>query len=43
LGLEKYFDVKTQYEKVYLKPIERILEAVGWTAIERVNIEEFLG
>jgi DNA polymerase elongation subunit (family B) len=41
LGLEKYFDVKTQYEKVFLTPINRILEAVGWSAIERVNLEEF--
>jgi DNA polymerase elongation subunit (family B) len=42
MGLEKYFDVKTQYQKVYMKPIERILEAVKWSAEESINLEEFM-
>lgn len=41
--LEKYFDVKTQYEKVYLNPIQKILDAVGWSWEERINLEEFFG
>jgi hypothetical protein len=42
LGLEKYFDVKTQYQKVFLTPVERILDAVGWSPEERINLEEFM-
>jgi DNA polymerase elongation subunit (family B) len=42
LGLEKYFDVKTQYQKVFLTPVARILDAVGWSAEERINLEEFM-
>jgi len=41
LGLNDYIDYDTQFEKVFLSPIEHILEALGWTS-EKINtIEDF--
>lgn len=41
LGLNDYIDYDTQFEKVFLSPIENILEALGWSA-EKINtIEDF--
>lgn len=41
MGLESYIDYDKQFEKVFLSPIEHILEALGWSA-EKVNtIEDF--
>jgi DNA polymerase elongation subunit (family B) len=41
LGLNDYIDYDTQFEKVFLSPIENILEALGWSS-EKVNtIEDF--
>ena len=41
MGLESYIDYNKQFEKVFLSPIEHILEALGWSA-EKVNtIEDF--
>jgi DNA polymerase elongation subunit (family B) len=40
-NLDKYIDYDIQFEKVFLGPIESILEAIGWSA-EKVNtIEDF--
>lgn len=40
-GLDKYIDYDTQFDKVFLKPLENILDAVGWTA-EKINtVEDF--
>jgi DNA polymerase elongation subunit (family B) len=40
-GLEQYIDYDTQFEKVFLSPVENILQALGWTS-EKVNtIEDF--
>lgn len=40
-ALEQYIDYDTQFEKVFLSPVENILQALGWTT-EKVNtIEDF--
>ena len=40
-SLEQYIDYDTQFEKVFLSPVENILQALGWTS-EKVNtIEDF--
>ena len=39
--LDKYIDYDTQFDKVFLKPLENILNAVGWTS-EKINtVEDF--
>jgi DNA polymerase elongation subunit (family B) len=41
LGLHEYIDYELQFDKVFLNPIQSILDAVGWSA-EKVNtIEDF--
>jgi DNA polymerase elongation subunit (family B) len=41
LGLHEYIDYELQFDKVFLSPIQSILDAVGWSA-EKVNtIEDF--
>jgi DNA polymerase elongation subunit (family B) len=41
LGLDQYVDYETQFEKVFLSPIESILEAVGWSAVKIQTLEDF--
>lgn len=41
LGLDKYIDYDTQFQKAFMKPIEGVLEAVKWNAEERINLEDF--
>ena len=36
LGLHEYVDTELQFDKVFLSPIQSILDAVGWSA-EKVN------
>ena len=36
LGLHDYVDTELQFDKVFLSPIQSILDAVGWSA-EKVN------
>ena len=43
LGLNQYIDYETQFEKVFLSPIEGILEAIGWTARKVDTLESFFG
>lgn len=43
LRLDQYIDYKTQFDKAFIEPLTYILEAVGWTAEERVNLEDFFG
>lgn len=40
-GLEKYIDYETQFEKVFLSPIDNILNAIGWSAEKIDTIESF--
>ncbi len=40
-GLEKYIDYETQFQKVFLKPLETILEAIGWSATKIDTLESF--
>ena len=39
--LEKYIDYETQFEKVFLNPIELILESVGWSSSKIDTLESF--
>lgn len=41
MGLDKYVDYETQFEKVFLSPIENILDAIGWTAVKADSLEDF--
>lgn len=40
-GLQQYVDYDTQFEKVFLSPIESILEAIGWSAVKVNTLEDF--
>jgi DNA polymerase elongation subunit (family B) len=40
-GLEKYIDYETQFEKVFLSPLQSILEAVGWSAVKIATLDDF--
>jgi len=40
-GLESYIDYETQFEKVFLSPLESILEALGWSAEKTQTLEDF--
>jgi len=42
-GLNEYIDYETQFEKVFLSPLESILEAVGWSAVKVHTLENFFG
>jgi DNA polymerase elongation subunit (family B) len=41
LGLEEYIDYDTQFEKVFLKPLEIVLRAMGWSATKIDTLESF--
>jgi len=40
-GLTNYIDYDKQFEKVFLSPIESILEAIGWNAVKVNTLEDF--
>jgi DNA polymerase elongation subunit (family B) len=41
MGLDQYIDYETQFDKVFLSPIESILNALGWTAAKVDSLEDF--
>lgn len=41
LGLEKYVDRGTQFQKAFLDPLHAILDAVGWKTRQSGSLEEF--
>jgi DNA polymerase elongation subunit (family B) len=43
LGLHKYIDYDLQFEKVFLKPMRSILDAMGWTSEKVDTLEDFFG
>ena len=43
LGLEKFIDYETQFEKSFLDPINLILKSIGWNAEPQASLETFFG
>lgn len=41
LGLEKYIDYETQFEKVFLKPLESLLADIGWKPEQITSLDQF--
>jgi len=41
LGLDKYVDRETQFQKAFLEPIKSILEVIGWQHEKVSNLEDF--
>lgn len=39
LEIDKYIDYETQFNKTFLKPIETILDVVGWESKKRARLE----
>ncbi|CAB5221588.1 PolB DNA polymerase elongation subunit (family B) [uncultured Caudovirales phage] len=41
LGLERYIDYDTQYEKAFVEPIKNILDVVGWRVAKQSSLNDF--
>jgi DNA polymerase elongation subunit (family B) len=41
LGLHRYVDYDMQYDKAFVKPLEPILDALGWTVEKQFTLEAF--
>ena len=41
LGVHDYIDYEKQFEKVFLKPLQAILEAIGWSGIKIATLNDF--
>lgn len=42
-GIAKYVDYDAQFEKMYLEPMKRILDVMGWKTEHSVSLEDFFG
>lgn len=40
--LDRYVDRETQFEKVFMSPINRIMKAVGWELEKKMTLDDFL-
>jgi DNA polymerase elongation subunit (family B) len=43
LGLHRYVDYETQFQKTFLDPLDIIFDAIGWKTEKVANLEEFFG
>lgn len=43
LGLDKYIDYDTQFEKAFLEPMRTVIEAIGWNVERQMTLEAFFG
>lgn len=41
LGLHKYIDYDTQFEKSFIQPLKSLLDIIGWGLEKRVNLANF--
>ena len=41
LGLERYIDYDTQYDKAFVEPIKTILDAIGWKVSKQSSLNDF--
>jgi DNA polymerase elongation subunit (family B) len=41
LGLHKYIDYETQFDKTFMNPITSLLDIIGWRTEKRVNLANF--
>ena len=42
-GLDYYIDHNLQFDKSFLKPLENVLECIGWTSRKIVTLDRFFG
>ena len=40
-GLHDFIDYEKQFEKVFLSPLQAILEAVGWSGVKIATLDDF--
>jgi hypothetical protein len=41
LGLEKYVDYDTQFDKSFVEPLRIILDSIGWSVEKKISLESF--